>query len=131
MLALVERTGREFGIALLLTSHLLGEVERVCDYLIAIDAGTLKYSGTVAALTERTRRLLLEVDDDVPRFAAQLRALGLDVDANGHELSVRLRDDDVFDLVRDAAAESGVPLARMEVQRHRLEDLFRAGAAHD
>src|ERR1051326_8687803 len=79
MLALVERTEREFGIALLLTSHLLGEVERVCDYLVAIDAGTLKYAGPVAALTERTRRLLLEVDEDAPSFASRLRALGLEV----------------------------------------------------
>src|SRR5664279_3737751 len=41
MLGLIERTGREFGIAVVLASHLLGEIERVCDYLLAIDAGRL------------------------------------------------------------------------------------------
>src|SRR6185436_465880 len=64
MLALVERTGREFGIAVMVTSHLLGEIERVCDYLIAIDAGRLHYSGPVATFTELTQRLVLELDDD-------------------------------------------------------------------
>src|SRR6476646_2987131 len=58
MLGLVERTGREFGIAVMVTSHLLGEIERVCDSLIAIDAGRLHYSGPVAAFTELTQRLV-------------------------------------------------------------------------
>ncbi|MEP6691623.1 MAG: ABC transporter ATP-binding protein [Gemmatimonadaceae bacterium] len=131
MLALVERTGREFGIALLLTSHLLGEIERVCDYLVAIEAGTLRYAGPVAALTLRTQRLTLEVDDGDRRFIERLRSLDLEVEARGHELSVLFHDDRVYDLVRDAAAELDVPLARMEVERHRVEDLFRAGASND
>ena len=41
MLALVRRTGTEFGIAVIVASHLLGEIERVCDFLVAIDAGRL------------------------------------------------------------------------------------------
>ena len=41
MLALVRRTGTEFGIAVIVASHLLGEIERVCDYLVAIEAGRL------------------------------------------------------------------------------------------
>jgi ABC-2 type transport system ATP-binding protein len=125
MLALVERTGREFGIAVMVTSHLLGEIERVCDYLIAIDAGRLHYAGPVASFTEQTERLVLELDDDVPEFAARLRAEGLDVEAFGHELRVALRDDTTYDIVRDVAAELEAPIARMEVKRHRLEELFR------
>ena len=125
MLALVERTGREFGIAVMVTSHLLGEIERVCDYLIAIDAGKLHYAGPVSTFTEQTERLVLELDDDVPAFSARLRAEGLDVDGNDHELRVVLRDDATYDIVRDVAAELEVPLARMEIKRHRLEELFR------
>ena len=41
MLSLVKRTGAEFGIAVIVASHLLGEIERVCDFLVAIDAGRL------------------------------------------------------------------------------------------
>src|SRR5688572_14694506 len=39
MLDLVHRTGTDFGIAIIMSSHLLGEIERVCDHLVAIDAG--------------------------------------------------------------------------------------------
>jgi len=125
MLALVERTGREFGIAVMVTSHLLGEIERVCDFLIAIDAGRLHYAGPVSRFTEQTERLVLELDDDVPEFAARLRAEGLDVEGTGHELRVEIRDEATYDIVRDIAAELEAPIARMEVKRHRLEELFR------
>jgi len=125
MLELVERTGRNFGIALLLTSHLLGEIERVCDSLIAIDAGKLQYAGTVAAFTDRTQRLVLETDEDVPEFAQALRARGLEVEGAGLQLRVALRDDNTYDVIRDVAADLSVPLARMEMSRHKLEELFR------
>jgi ABC-2 type transport system ATP-binding protein len=125
MLALVERTGREFGIAVMVTSHLLGEIERVCDFLIAIDAGRLHYAGPVSRFTEQTERLVLELDDDVPEFAARLRAEGLDVEGSGYELRVGIRDEATYDVVRDIAAELEAPIARMEVKRHRLEELFR------
>jgi len=128
MLMLIERTGREFGIAVMVTSHLLGEIERVCDWLVAIDAGRLQYAGSVAAFTERTERLLVEVDDDATAFAARLRARGLGVDARDAVLEIVLRDDAVYDVVRDVAAEHSVPISRLEVARHRLEELFRAPA---
>ncbi len=135
MLMLVERTGREFGIAVMVTSHLLGEIERVCQSLIAIDAGRLQYAGPVSAFTERTERLRLDVDDDSTVFANRLRERGLEVESVGTELRVALHDDSVYDVVRDVAAELAVPLSRMEITRHRLEELFRApataGAAHD
>jgi ABC-2 type transport system ATP-binding protein len=114
----------------MVTSHLLGEIERVCDSLIAIDAGRLQYAGTVSAFTQRTQRLRLEVDDGAPAFAAQLRARGLGVEAHGGtELRVDLGDDSVYDIIRDVAADLSVPLARMEVTRHRLEELFRTPVA--
>ncbi|MEO7082880.1 MAG: ABC transporter ATP-binding protein [Gemmatimonadaceae bacterium] len=125
MLMLIERTGREFGIAVMVTSHLLGEIERVCDSLIAIDAGKLQYAGPVSNFTERTERLRVEVDDDLPQFAVALRSRGLDVETSGSGLHVGITDDSVYDAVRDTAADLGVPLSRMEVTRHRLEELFR------
>src|ERR1043165_7923182 len=105
MLALVERTGREFGIAVLVTSHLLGEIERVCESIVAIDSGKLQYAGSVAAFTQQTERLLVGLDDDVTDFAARLRAKGLEVDGHGTELRVALTDDTVYDVVRDRSEE--------------------------
>ncbi|MDB4914562.1 MAG: transporter related protein [Gemmatimonadetes bacterium] len=129
MLALVERTGREFGIAVVVTSHLLGEIERVCESLLAIDGGKLQYSGPVSAFTQRGQRLFVELDDDVPTFANALRERGLDVENTGREFRVALADDSIYDVVRDVAATLSAPIARMEVSRHKLEELFRQPAA--
>ena len=128
MLSLVERTGREFGIAVVVTSHLLGEIERVCEYLLAIDAGKLQYAGSVSAFTERSRRILVEIDDDVPEFAAQLRARGVEVDGSARALRIAFVDDGIYDVVRDVAASLSVPISRLEVTRHKLEELFRDAA---
>jgi ABC-2 type transport system ATP-binding protein len=128
MLALVERTGREFGIAVVVTSHLLGEIERVCESLLAIDAGKLQYAGPVATFMQRSKRLLVEIDDDLPEFTAQLRARGLEVAGNGRAVTVGLVDDGVYDVVRDVAASMSAPLSRLEVTRHKLEELFRQPA---
>ena len=109
----------------MVTSHLLGEIERVCDFLIAIDAGKLHYAGPVVDVHRADRAPRLELDDDVPEFAARLRARGLDVEARRPRTARRTRDDATYDIVRDVAAELEAPLARMEVTRHRLEELFR------
>jgi ABC-2 type transport system ATP-binding protein len=124
MLELVERTGRDFGMAVMVTSHLLGEIERVCETLMAIDGGKLQYCGPVSAFTKQTSHLVLELDDDIPAFADRLRAAGLEVDGHGYELSLSLAGDSMYDTVRDIAAEMEVPIARMEVTRHKLQELF-------
>src|SRR6266550_1447857 len=119
MLELVLRTGREFGIAVMVTSHLLGEIERVCDHLLAIDMGKLHYSGPVDAFTQQTQRLVLELDDEAPAFADRLRRAGLEVETQGYELHIVVAGDAMYDTVRDVAAELEVPIGRMEVTRHR------------
>jgi ABC-2 type transport system ATP-binding protein len=125
MLGLVERTGREFGIAIIITSHLLGEIERVCDYLVAIEQGKLQHAGALAKLTERTQVLRLELDDDSTEFIGRLRAAGLDVQLSDGALLVALASDAAYDVIRDIAAELDVPIARMELDRHHVGDLFK------
>ena len=125
MLGLIERTGREFGISIIVTSHLLGEIERVCGFLVAIEEGRLRFADSVSVFTKRTKRVLVELDDDAEAFVARLRDAGHEVTVSGHQLHVSLRDDATYDAIRDAAADLGLPLARIELERHNLGDLFR------
>ena len=78
MLDLVHRTGTEFGIATVVASHLLGEIERVCTFLLAIDAGKLLQSAPISTFVQRTGTLGVEVEDgaDAPRRAADRRRPG-------------------------------------------------------
>jgi ABC-2 type transport system ATP-binding protein len=125
MLELVRRTGREFGIAVIVASHLLGEIERVCDHLVAIEGGRLLQSAPLETFTRRTGTLAVEVEDGVEVLAARLSASGLRAVVDGPAILIELVDERPYDLVRDTVAELGMPLIRMEQRRHRLEDLFR------
>ena len=125
MLDLVRRTGTEFGIAVIVASHLLGEIERVCDFLLAIDAGHLLRAAPLATFTRRTGVLTVEVEEGADRLAGALADHGLQVRADDHHVLIGLEDERPYDLVRDTAAELGLALVRVEHRRHRLEDLFR------
>jgi ABC-2 type transport system ATP-binding protein len=125
MLDLVRRTGREFGMAVVVASHLLGEIERVCDFLVAIEGGRLLRADSLEAFTRRTGVLAVDVDDGRDALIAALENAGLQVRTDGHSVLIGLTDDRPYDLVRDTAADLGLPLVRMEQRRHTLEDLFR------
>ena len=125
MLGLVRRTGTEFGIAVVVASHLLGEIERVCDFLVAIDAGRLLRAAPLGSFTERTGVLAIEVEEGEAALTGALIARGLQAVADGRTVLIAVTDDKPFDIVRDAVAELGLPLVRLEQRRQSLEDLFR------
>jgi ABC-2 type transport system ATP-binding protein len=125
MLALVRRTGTEFGIAVVVASHLLGEIERVCDFLVAIDAGHLLRAAPLGSFTERTGVLAVEVEEGEAALVAALVARGFQAVADGRTVLLNVTEDRQYDVVRDAVADLGLPLVRMEQRRQSLEDLFR------
>jgi ABC-2 type transport system ATP-binding protein len=124
MLGLIRRIGSEFGISVLVASHLLGELERVCDHVVVIDAGRLLRSSSTADVTAASPLIAVEVTDRTDELAAALRAAGLGVAAVGAVLEVDLRDDTTYDEVRDQVASLGVGLVRMERRRHRMAEIF-------
>ena len=125
MLALVRRTGTEFGIAVVVASHLLGEIERVCTFLLAIDAGRLLRAAPLASFTERTGTLIVEVEEGSQALATRLTERGATAEVDGRTVLVDLPDERPYDLLRDLVAEMGLALIRIEQRRGRLEDLFR------
>ena len=129
MLELIRRTGTEFGMAVVVASHLLGEIEAVCSYLVAIDGGRLLRAAPMAEFTAETGVLTVEVEDGRDALAAALIARGLrvleDERPGGRTVRIALGGTEPFDLVRDTVADLGLPLVRVERGRHSLEDLFR------
>ncbi|MBA2380481.1 MAG: ABC transporter ATP-binding protein [Chloroflexi bacterium] len=125
MLELIRRTGTEFGIAVIVASHLLGEIERVCDHLVAIEGGKLLRSAPLVSFTERTGTLAVEVEEGRDALVERLTARGLRVAIDGSAILVDLVDEAPFDIVRDTVVDLDLALVRMEQRRHRLEDLFR------
>ena len=129
MLELIGRIGGEFGIAVVVASHLLGEVEQICDHLVAIDSGRLLRAASMSSFTKASQVLAIEVEEGAERLAAELARRGLQPVAQQRELLIRLTGEETYDTVRDVIADLGLPLNRMEQRRHRVEELFRGDAA--
>ncbi len=127
MLGLIQRISTEFGISVIVTSHLLGELERISDHVVVIEGGVLQRSTSTADATQLSGVLLVEVTDDADRVVARLRAGGAAVvhDGAGHSFTVELTGDDVLDAIPAAAADLGVGLVRMQHRRHHLTEIFR------
>jgi ABC-2 type transport system ATP-binding protein len=133
MLALVRRIGKEFGISVLVTSHLLGELERVSDHVVVLDAGRLLRSSATTDFLHATGSLLVEVQGraDADRLLGQaLVDAGLVArPADGTLIEVEVRDETTPDVVRDLTVDLGLGLVRMQERHHRIEDVFREGGA--
>jgi len=126
MLALVGRLAG-FGISTLVATHLLDDVQRVCDQVVMIDGGTLRHAGATDALVHRTGALRVEVSDGAERLADLLGAAGVAVTVvDDATLDVRVDGDggDVLDLVRDGADDLGLALHAMTTRRTSLDELF-------
>ncbi|MBH5335881.1 ABC transporter ATP-binding protein [Streptomyces pactum] len=132
MLGLIRRVHTDFGISVLVTSHLLGELERTCDHVVVIDGGKLLRSSSTKDFTQATAALAVEVTDHEDRLLELLTAAGLTVRREGMSLLVQAAEDKdgsgpgAYDAVRDAVVELGVGLIRMEQRRHRIAEIFRS-----
>ena len=125
MLDLIKRTGTDFGITVVVASHLLGEIEQVCGYLLAIDAGHLLQAAPISHFTQRTPVLAVEVEEGAARLAAALSSRGARARQDGNRVLVAIESDALYDSVRDLVADLALPLIRIQQERGRLEDLFR------
>jgi ABC-2 type transport system ATP-binding protein len=125
MLDLIRRVGHEFGISVVLSSHLLEEVERVCDGVVIIADGKVVTSGSLDDLRTGDGTLVVLVDGDAGPLAFRLRAAGFGVEQDGARLVVD-GDADAADAVRDLAAHLDVGLRRVQRRTATLEDVFLA-----
>jgi ABC-2 type transport system ATP-binding protein len=126
MLTLVGRLAG-FGISALVSTHLLDDVQRVCDHVVMIDGGKLRHASATQALLHRTGTFRVEVHDGAGRLADVLGAAGVAVTlVDDATLDVRIDGDDgpVLDLVRDGADDLGLALQAMTSRRTSLDELF-------
>ena len=131
MLALIRQISEDFGIDVLLSSHLLEEVERVCDNVVALDAGRLVAQGRLDDLVGATTTVtveLVEIDDlpgAVDAVERRLRDGGFEVVRDLTRLRVGGADPQAsLDAIRNAVASADARVRRIGADRTTLEDLF-------
>jgi ABC-2 type transport system ATP-binding protein len=140
MLDLIGRINRQLGILVVLSSHILDDVERVCDYVVVLDGGQVVASQPLHVPDDETADLHVRVDGDPEAFLKSLEELGLlarpaGIEYTSDEFVVARDSDRALDAIRDAAAMSGSPLRLLRPAKRSLEDLYvdsvGAGAGAD
>ena len=131
MLELIARVSSDFGIAVVVTSHLLGELERISDHIVVIEAGILQRSTSMAEATQLSGSLLVEVTDRADEVIAKMRERGANVAASSapESFAVEVTDEQVLTWVVEIVAELGVGLVRLQRRRHHLAEIFGADAS--
>src|SRR5215218_9012048 len=129
MLELIGRINRELGILVVLSSHILDDVERVCDYVVVLDGGQVVASQPLRVPDDDTADLHVRVDGDPGPFLKNLEGLGLiarpaGIEYTSDEFVVARDGDRSLDAIRDAAVMTGSPLRLLRPAKRTLEELY-------
>ena len=119
--SLVVDLAKHDGITVLLSSHLLDEVERVCDRVAILRSGRLAAEGNVADLLDGDGRFWLSVD----RQRAVLELLGAQAETGDDGIFVRIRRDEAPELIR-ALTQSNIRIYEAKWVKPDLETVFLA-----
>ena len=123
---------RAAGKTLLMTSHVLSDVERLCDHVAIVQRGQLVASGKLNDLLKpEVRRVEIELDNVSPSLADKLKAQAASLrELHGHTFLVVEGDANVPGMLK-LAIDEGAQVPAVIPHRETLEDLFVRKAVND
>ena len=129
MLGLIERIHRQLGMLVVLSSHILDDVERVCDYVVVLDKGRVAASQPLHVTIDDDADLHVRIDGDPEPFLGVLQERGVAARPAGieylsDEFIVSRNGDATLDAIRDAAVRTGSPLRLLRPATRSLEDVY-------
>ncbi len=127
MLALIRRVGTEFGMDIVVSSHHLEEVERICDAVVILGGGAVVRAGRIGELRGEEPTLVVTVDELADELASTLLARGFAATVAGAAVSLASADG-AHDAIRDAVADLGIGISRLGPAERTLEDVYLEAA---
>jgi ABC-2 type transport system ATP-binding protein len=118
------------GMSLIFSSHLLPDVEAVCDHVLVLGRGALLAQGNIQEMKQaHPRSFDVRLKGEVELFLARLRAAGVAAEARDEVLRVQLPEGQTTDLLWRIAAELGEQIRHLRPHRSSLEDVFLEAVA--
>ena len=126
MLELIRDIAHNKGLSLILSSHLLPDVEYTCDYVVVLDKGSVATEGPIEGLKEHGGRLFeLRIKGDSPAFVEVLRAAGLECHETEEDvMRVFVPDGRGADYLFQLASTHRVQVRHLRASVPTLEDVF-------
>ena len=121
---LIRRLRDERRLTVVLSSHLLHEVEQVCNRVAIIDGGRLLYEGSVQELVAAGQRIRLKTDRVTDAFNLLANDQQLAVNRNGDQcLYLQVSDEEIPD-INALLVRHGFRVTEISAQRESLEEVF-------
>jgi len=134
MLELVRDLGHNKGVSLILSSHLLPDVEYTCDHVVVMDKGQVATQGPINELKGPSGRVYeLRIKGDLPGFIEALAKEGMDTHATDEDV-MRVFVPDALgnhQAIFRAAARFGVQVRHLRPSVPTLEDVFAKAVGED
>jgi ABC-2 type transport system ATP-binding protein len=126
MLTLIGSLPQRTGCAVILSSHLLPDVEKVCEEAILLHQGEVLYSGAIDKLRRQGQEDVYEVrvKSDDEKLLGALKSRGCKVERDGALLAVRLPEGASTRLIFDVAASEKLQVRQLSPRRLTLESAF-------
>lgn len=114
------------GKTIFINSHLLGEVELICDRVGILQSGRLICEGDISSLTRQRGLFTIGLADGQQFPREEIRARGYEVAANGEYWEVVLPEGQTIDPIIDLLRARGLGIRHLTEKRQTLEELFMA-----
>lgn len=121
---------RAQGRTVFINSHLLGELEMICDSVAIMNKGEIVRQGTISELTEKTRRYVIRTQGGAPAgLLGKLRSEGAEIEAD--TITIYHSDPAPMQPVLDALRAADVTVVEMREARQSLEEMFMEAVEDD
>lgn len=118
---------REFNITVLVSSHLLSEIEKVINHLIILNDGTVAFQGSfdeLKSLQSSSRCILIETND-IPKTIDLIKQQGIKVlDSNEDQITFQFLEKDELAAMNSALFNAGILINQVSVKKDDLESIF-------
>ena len=115
---------KQGGRSIIMSSHMMDDVERICDRMLMIHKGQVIAQGRIEDLKAIDREIEISVWGGASKIEEKLKDMGQSVRRTGRILRITRIDDSTYGTIIQAAAETNVQIRKMEDYEPSLEDLF-------
>ncbi|MFK7911514.1 MAG: ATP-binding cassette domain-containing protein [Akkermansiaceae bacterium] len=124
------QTMRDQGRTVFINSHLLGELEMICDSVAIMNKGEIVRQGTITELTEKTRRYVIRIQGGIPsELLSKLKADDAEIEAD--TITIYQSDPVPMQPILDALRSAGLTIVEMREIRQSLEEMFMEAVEND
>ncbi len=124
MINTLQNTVNSGGRSVLMASHLMDDVERVCDNIVLLHKGKLAAQGRIEDLKDIDREIEIHVWGNASKLEEKMASIGLQVRREGRIMRILHQDEDTTTKILTCAKDTGSQIRRMHEYEASLEDLF-------